>query len=204
METIEFLGLSRAGKTTQQEALARLLETEGYRCARVSRPPIKFRDCSGLEDFHVRLFDAFVKGRTDAETRGCDFALYERGFYDRAVLLEVDAEQGLVSQTFYSEMQARIAEQLPCVTYPVLFRLSPETSLARWDEQRRKGLDNSHMCVGLDMRDTLPELRFLGERYAQTQKTYNLLEVDSELPQIEVVARLSGFIKRAQLAGVPK
>lgn len=204
MKTIEFLGLSRAGKTTQQEALARLLETEGYRCARVSRPSVRFSDCSGLEDFHVRLFDAFVRGRAGAETAGCDFTIYERGFYDRLVLLEADAEQGLVSPAFYDEMRGRITEQLPLVTYPILFRLSPNTSLTRWDEQRRKGLDNSHMCAGLDMRDTLPELRTLGERYARAQRDYNLLEVDSELPQQEVVNRLSGFIKRAQLVGVPK
>jgi thymidylate kinase len=204
METIEFLGLSRAGKTTQQEALARLLESEGYRCARVSRPPIRFNECDGLEDFHVRLFDAFVGARRDAEARGCDFAIYERGFHDRLVLLGADAEQGLVSQPFYADLSRCIADQLPSVTYPILFKLTPETSLARWDEQRRRGLDNSHLCAGLDMRDTLPELRTLGERYAQAQRDYGLLEIDSELPQGEVVARLSGFIKRAQLVGVPK
>lgn len=204
MKTIEFLGLSRAGKTTQQEALARLLDSEGYRCARVSRPPIRFSDCNGLEDFHIQLFGAFVRARQSAETAGCDFAIYERGFYDRLVLLDADAEQGLVSPTFYIGMHQRVTEQFPLVTYPILFKLTPETSLARWDEQKRKGLDNSHLCAGLDMRDSLHELKSLGERYTEAQIKYGLLEVDSELPQAEVVARLSGFIKRAQLVEVSK
>jgi hypothetical protein len=204
MEIIEFLGLSRAGKTTQQEALARLLEAEGYHCARVSRPPIRFSDCAGLEDFHVRLFDAFMRAREDAEARASDFAIYERGFHDRLVLLEADADQGLISPTFYGDMRPRITSQLPRVAYPILFKIKPETSLARWDEQRSNGLDNAHLCAGLDMRDTLPELRSLEERYAGAQRTYSLLEVDSELPLGEVVTRLSGFIKRPELVEVRK
>ena len=201
MEIIEFLGLSRAGKTTQQKALANVLESEGHRCARPQRPPIRFKDCACLEDFHIKFFDAFRRARDEAETAGYDFIIYDRGFYDRMVLLLADSQRGSISPRFYADMNSAIEAQIPSVAYPFLFKIRPELSLARWEEQRLRGMDNSELCEGLNTMDTLLELLSLDDTYAVVQCSYLIPIINAELPRETITAELNRFIKSEQLVG---
>ena len=196
MEIIEFLGLSRAGKTTQQEAIAHILESEGHRCHKVQRPQLRFKDCTGLEDFHTRLFDIFRRGRDDADQARNDFVIFDRGFYDRLVMLSADYQDNGVSEPFYERMSKEIQKEAQTTRYPFLFRITPETSLARWEEQQAKGMDYSALCAGLDTRDRIEGLQMLQAKYESLGKRAGFIPVNAEQSQEAVTYHLNRAIIR--------
>ncbi|MGV8142247.1 MAG: hypothetical protein ACP5NS_01270 [Candidatus Pacearchaeota archaeon] len=170
MLTIELFGLSRTGKTSTLRGLASTLEREGQRCAVIGRPPIDFKECSGLEDFHARMLDYLEAHIPEAKDTKPDYLLMDRGPYDREIMLEADHADGQVSGPFYGNAMARLLRLQTEIDIPLLFLVEPATSLARVHTQRDEGLDYSYMCVGLNTRDTPVELGGLFDRYTALQR----------------------------------
>ena len=173
MLTIELFGLSRTGKTSTLRSLASTLEGKGERCVVIGRPPIDFKDCGDLEDFHERMLVYLESHIPEAKSTKPNYLLMDRGPYDREIMLEADHADGQVSSPFYGNAIARLLRLQPEIDIPLLFLVEPATSLARVHTQRDEGLDYSHMCVGLNTRDTPIELGGLFDRYTALQRANN-------------------------------
>ncbi len=173
MLTIELFGLSRTGKTSTLRGLASTLEGKGQRCAVIGRPPIDFKECKDLEDFHERMLRYLETHVPESKGTNPDYLLMDRGPYDREIMLEADHADGQVSTPFYATAMTRLLRLQTEIDIPLLFLVEPATSLARVHMQRDEGLDYSHMCVGLNTRDTPVELGGLFDRYTALQRANN-------------------------------
>ncbi|MEK6915545.1 MAG: hypothetical protein AABW89_03325 [Nanoarchaeota archaeon] len=169
MLTIEIFGLSRTGKTSTLRNLEAHFGSQGQKCEVITRAPINFKDCSGLEDFHFRMASYFEQRIAEAQAKNPDYVLMDRGPYDREVMLRADNEDGELSASFYQQTSSRLERLQPLVDLPLLFMVEPATSLARIHSQRDEGLDYSYMCAGINTRDNMGELTKLFDRYAQFQ-----------------------------------
>lgn len=171
MLTIELFGLSRTGKTSTLRSLERHFVSSGQRCQVIVRAPISFRDCNGLEDFHVKMASYFEQKMAEVQGSSPDYILMDRGPYDREVMLQADHADGKLSSVSYGQIKGSLLRLQPKVDLPLLFMVDPVTSLARVHSQRDEGLDYSHMCAGLNTRDNVAELTNLFDRYATFQQT---------------------------------
>lgn len=171
MLTIELFGLSRTGKTSTLRSLEKHFVSEGQGCQVIARAPISFRDCNGLDDFHVKMASYFGQKMEEAQRGNPDYVLMDRGPYDRELMLEADHAEGQVSGGSYVRLKDLLLRLQPKVDLPLLFMIDPATSLARVHSQRDEGLDYSHMCAGLNTRDSPSELTKLFQRYATFQQT---------------------------------
>lgn len=173
MLTIELFGLSRTGKTSTLRNLVSHFQAEGKRCEVIGRAPIDFKACRDLEDFHERMLLFLEQRLPEVQRNKPDYVLMDRGPYDREVMLEVDHRDGQVGSQFYKMATERLLRLQPQIDIPLLFLVEPATSLARIGSQRDEGLDYSHMCVGLNTRDTIEELGRVFDQYTALQRAKN-------------------------------
>lgn len=173
MLTVELFGISRTGKTSTLRSLASFFDAMGERCEIIGRPPIDFKSCRGLEDFHEKMLAYLELHIPRAKGTNPVYLFMDRGPYDREVMLDADNADGQVSAEFYRVTKERLLRLQPQIDVPLLFLTDPATSLARVHTQRDEGLDYSHMCQGLNTRDTVGELGQLFDRYAALQGVKN-------------------------------
>jgi thymidylate kinase len=162
---IEFLGMSRSGKTTQVQLLASVLKDAGYSCTVVGSLTKSFQESETLEQWHILMYEYLCAAQEAHFRDSTDYLIYDRGFYDRLALLIADYAGGHVSETFRDELAGAIIPRLNHVDFAFVFLLSPELSLARWSRQRAEGLDRSSLDSGLDTRDNLEGLKYMAQVY---------------------------------------
>ncbi len=170
MLTIELFGVSRTGKTSTLRKLVSRLEQQGETCAIVSRAPLAFKDCKGLEDFHDQMFRYMETSLQEHTATRPNYIVMDRGPYDREIMLEADHADGQVSSGFYRGMIERIESLQQSIDLPLLFMIDPRTSLARIPTQIDEGLAYVQMCEGLNTRDNTNELQRLHDRYSRLQQ----------------------------------
>lgn len=171
MLTIELFGLSRTGKTSTLRSLESHFASNGQRCQVITRAPISFKDCNGLEDFHHKMALYFEQKMAEAQSSNPNYVLMDRGPYDREVMLQADHADEQLSTGFYDQTRNGLLRLQPKVDLPLLFMIDPRTSLERIPGQRDEGLDYSHMCAGLNTRDNVVELTKLFDMYARFYMT---------------------------------
>lgn len=162
---IEFLGTSRSGKTTQVRLLVSALEDAGYSCTVVSRSTKSFEESETLEQWHRLVYQDLCATQEACSENPTDYLIYDRGFYDRLALLTADYADGHISKTFHDELVGAIVARVVHIDFAFVFMISPELSLARWSRQRAEGLDRSSRSFGLDTRDNIEGLKYMGEVY---------------------------------------
>jgi thymidylate kinase len=176
MACLELLGMSRAGKTTQKGYLLKALQQEGYGVVTLERPKIPFSEFGSVHDFHSYLIDFFDE-EIEANLKA-DFIILDRGLYDRQVLLDFDHGIGAISEGEYHQLRQRLESVLPRVDKGLVFMLSPEESLRRWESQKTQGLDYSYLNNGLDSGDDMVGLSNLHRRYASLLDNPQLEKID--------------------------
>jgi len=176
MICLELLGMSRAGKTTQKGYLLKVLQREGHSVTTLERPKIPFSEFGSVHDFHDYLISFFDE--KIGASQNTDFVVLDRGLYDRQVLLDFDYGIGAISGGEYHKLQQRLEGVLPRVDKGLVFMISPEESLRRWDAQRAQGLDYSYLNEGLDSGDNMEGLANLHQRYSSLLDNPILKRID--------------------------
>jgi len=189
MKVVEFFGISRAGKTTQIRDLAAFLG-ENYSVSVFERPNINFRDMRGMDEFHNVLLDSMINAYEGALSRGDDFLLYDRGFYDRRVMVAKDQSEGLISDSLKGDLGEKVELYMAEVTHPFLFIIPPSVSIDRMSAQRREGLDNSRLTNGLKTRDSYEGIAELIDDYRSLRKDYPKIVQVGNGHSIEETTRL--------------
>lgn len=191
MKCVELLGMSRAGKTTQIQEVAKAMQNAGFSMAVVGRPHVEFKTFSSATEFHHHYLRYLAKAIE--HNSGKDFVVLDRGFYDRMVLARFDYENGALSSEGYRGVEASIQEHTPRVDVGLLLMLSPEESLRRFVEQKRKGLDFSYLNEGMIDCDQLAALRALHTRYQSLANNpkLNLLDATQDISTVsQAIVRL--------------
>lgn len=153
MTVVEFLGMSRAGKTTQISRLREYLREKNIKFLISGRPQIRFKDVNSLEDFHEMMYNHLLNHYKLYQEHKCDFLIYDRGFYDRMFLLQLDYKDKRVSEIFKEGLIRDISTGLNLIDIPIMLLIEERVSLERWQQQIREGLDNLMLSEGLDLRD---------------------------------------------------
>ncbi|MBI2630249.1 hypothetical protein HYW76_04040 [Candidatus Pacearchaeota archaeon] len=191
MKIIEFLGMSRAGKSTQQKILLDIFQKEGYSSVPFVRPQISFKQTGSAENFHRMFFNEMKKAYEEGNQMGIDYLLYDRGFHDRMGMLIKDTSSGIISPSFSFSLAKELGIYTPKVDYPMLFLVSPKISYVRWAQQIREGGDNSVLCEGLEPKENIAALKESYALYAALKKRYPyLIEINAELPREAVTFQL--------------
>lgn len=172
---IEFLGVSRSGKTSQMRMVKERLVCQGYDVATVQRPDIPFSNYASLYDFHRSLV-AYFLGQVALNTHR-DFVLLDRGFLDRQTLAKFDFTRGAISSGQYQSIVDATEREIQRTDRFFLFVVPEAISLGRLVEQARQGLDNSHLNGGLSIKEE-DELSALIPMYLEVQKTPRLTVID--------------------------
>lgn len=176
---LEFLGLSRSGKSTQRNLLAGYLTSQHIPHKVLERPNVSFRQAGTAENFHRILFQHFSEGLSYGLANPQEIVVLDRGFYDRSVLLQEDLASGSVSRDFAESLQAQILPNLGGIDHGFLFMVEPVVSLSRWDSQREEGLDSAHLNQGLTDLDTVEGLNRLHGAYTRLHEQYpHLVRID--------------------------
>lgn len=171
-KVIEFLGMSRSGKTTQVRMLVEALSASGYSCRVVRRPDESCGESRTPEEWHRFMYEDLCAAHEAYSRDPTDFLLYDRGFYDRLALLAVDSADGHITGAFRNELTRAIKPRLAHIDFALVFSLHPELSLQRWSRQRAEGLDKSDLCSGLDTRDSLDGLKCMAQIYRTTRERF--------------------------------
>ncbi|MFA4887685.1 MAG: hypothetical protein WC595_05715 [Candidatus Nanoarchaeia archaeon] len=182
VKVIEFLGLSRAGKSTQQKRVLQELQSRGYVCESFVRPKFGFKEAGSVENFHLRFFEEMRASYESARTRQIDYFVFDRGFHDRIAMLTKDEESGKLFGTRAESLRKELEGYTREVYPAVLFLVSPETSYSRWAAQRAEGLDNGVFYQGLDDEENVFTLRREHDLYKRMIVKYpHLVEISGEL-----------------------
>jgi thymidylate kinase len=200
---IEFLGVSRSGKTTQVQLLASALKDAGYSCTVVRRPANSLQESETLEQWHILVYQYLCAAQEAYFREPTDYLIYDRGFYDRLALLIADYADGHVSETFRDKLVGAIIPRLDHIDFAFVFLLSPELSLARWSRQRAEGLDKSSLNSGLDTRDNLEGLKYMAGVYRVLRTEYTgpkWHEIDGSIPAEETHVTIMNILG----IGLPK
>ncbi|MFA4886975.1 MAG: hypothetical protein WC595_02075 [Candidatus Nanoarchaeia archaeon] len=195
VKVIEFLGLSRAGKSTQQKRVIRELQGRGYVCEPFVRPKFGFKEAGSVENFHLRFFEEMRTSYESARTRQLDYFVFDRGFYDRIAMLTKDQESGKLSTAGVESLRKELEVYTKEVAHAVLFLVSPETSYGRWAAQRAEGLDNGVFYQGLDDEENVFTLRREHDLYRRMNAKYpHLVEINGELEKETITGSLLEII----------
>lgn len=196
MKVVEFLGMSRAGKSTQQRKMIEQLQREGYSCQGFVRPRISFRESGSVENFHLAFFDKMRRAYNEGLQTGLDYLFYDRGFHDRIVMLAKDWQEGRVPESFRTELGSQLKAYASAVNVPVLFMISPQTSYDRWGQQIREGLDHSHLIEGLEPSEDLERLNQAYQRYEEMARAYpQMKRIDAEATRDEITLNLLKLVR---------
>jgi len=78
-------------------------------------------------------------------------------------------------------MSAQLEQYAEHIAHPILFDISPETSLARWEQQRAEGFDYSFMCEGLEPPEDLERLKMTRALYKELRvRNPEIVELNAE------------------------
>ncbi|MHA1876047.1 MAG: hypothetical protein ACTSUC_06360 [Promethearchaeota archaeon] len=178
---IEFLGMSRAGKTTQIRRLTEILECRKLDVSLWTRPKVKFKDFKSPADFHQFIIEDMIK---KYESNGSDILIYDRGFYDRYALLEFDYKNKEISLDVKEDLQSYVLN-MNKNDHSFLFLVGPNLSLIRWKSQKKEGLDSSNLNKGMKTGDHLRGLKNLFSIYTKIMpnimKNYDFIFGESPL-----------------------
>jgi thymidylate kinase len=177
MKCIELFGMSRAGKTTQMNTLAKSAESQGLQMAAIGRPKIPFSSFPSPAHFHNYYLGYMV--RMLEQNADKDFIVLDRGFYDRVVLAGFDQERGLITAEEHAHIRGEIDKHLPRIDTGFLLLLTPEESLRRFDSQRKHGLDFSYLNVGMVNCDEPGNLAILYQKYSALVGNPRLRVIDA-------------------------
>jgi len=159
MAIIEFFGMERAGKSTQIRLLIAELTHVKLSFALHKRPPINFKEGYNLEYSGVLIFD--------------------RGLYDRLVLLHLDYKNGEVSKKFKEDLSRNIEDHLNLIDHPIMFLIPPKISLERWPLQIIENRDNLRLIEELDTIENRLDMHYLFNGYNVLKERYpNITEID--------------------------
>lgn len=147
MKVFEFIGMPRAGKTTQIERLKSYLEAQGSKVVvftdRERAESIKTPPTEGLAYtlvFFTLAVEAYYRYRTD-----CDYLLIDRGFNDVAVWADVRFASGEISDQEADGLRQTFEKFKKLVDKTFYFDVSMETSLKRHARTEHQAVDDVAM-----------------------------------------------------------
>ena len=197
MRIIELLGLSRSGKTTLTRKLVKSLRSEGYKTAVFERPDIDFRRLGDMAKFHELYFKSMERGYQQALSDQMDLLVYDRGFIDRKIMLALDTQEGTIDSDFSASLFKKLKRQIELTDYAFLLSVHPKVSISRIDSQRSQGLDNSHLCTGMNTREDPEELTRLIHEYNRIKdENPRIIVINGEAPKGKVYKKVRSVIKR--------
>ncbi len=191
MITIEFFGLSRTGKTTQSRRLVDDLSSRGVSVKVYQRPKINFTDLPSMDAWHEMMISSKITQYHSSLESGADFLIYDRGFLDRKVMLDLDFAAGTIRRQTHNKISSSLHTYIKKVNFPLLFLVDPATSLSRVESQMVNGLDNSHFCKGMSKRDDFKGLSELIPAYVKEASQYkNITQIFSNESEDEVYKKV--------------
>jgi len=136
MKIIEFLGMARAGKTTQIDRLKSHLVSKGLRVAvltdRERAQTLKTSPSEGLA-YTLTFFSAAVESYFEHLGK-VDYLLIDRGFNDVAVWSDVRFALGEISEEESTALKTVFSRFTKMVDRTFYFKLPVEVGLSRHEE----------------------------------------------------------------------
>ena len=147
MKLIEFLGMPRAGKTTQIDRLKFYLESKGFRVAlltdRERAQSLKTPPSEGLA-YTLAFFTASVEAYYE-HLHKADYLLIDRGFNDVAVWSDVRFALGEISQEERDALKTIFDRFKKLVNKTFYFKVPSEIGLARHEKGEDQAVDRVAM-----------------------------------------------------------
>ncbi len=147
MQTIEFLGMARAGKTTQINLLRQFLESKGKTVAvltdRERALMVKTSVSEGLA-YTLVFFSLAIEAYEEHKNK-IDYLLIDRGFQDVAVWADVRFALGEISAVEADALKRvfdRFAKQVDVTCY---FTLPVDIALQRHEHTQQEAVDDVAM-----------------------------------------------------------
>ncbi|MBS3134574.1 hypothetical protein J4214_05065 [Candidatus Woesearchaeota archaeon] len=179
MAIIEFFGMERAGKSTQIRLLIAELTHVKLSFALHKRPPINFKEGYNLEYFHSKYYESIFDAFQRYHTEDSGVLIFDRGLYDRLVLLHLDYKNGEVSKKFKEDLSRNIEDHLNLIDHPIMFLIPPKISLERWPLQIIENRDNLRLIEELDTIENRLDMHYLFNGYNVLKERYpNITEID--------------------------
>lgn len=197
MYTIEFLGLSRAGKTSQIKLLEDVLNTKSTRYACFRRPHISLEKMGTVEKFHETMLEKMCEIYNSSTSKNLDFLIYDRGFYDRIALLNIDLRTNAISETFYNNFLPKLYANTEKIDRTFIFFINPEGSLNRWPAQKKEMLDTTRLNKGLQTCDDLAGLKLLNKIYLDLLKEIKCENciIDGQIDKVKTHQQIIQLLK---------
>lgn len=185
MRTIEFMGMPRAGKTTQVTLLRNELQKLGY-----STATLDDRLRPGLEYIPAHESLAFIAARAanalafyfKCVQNGTDFLLFDRGINDTLAFSYVYQVQGRITQEESSAIHALLSRYFTLTDTTFLFSVPTDVSISR---HRATGI---HHPID-DIVMTPSYLGQLQKGYARNSKYFSRVTAIDGLDSIESTAQ---------------
>lgn len=185
MKIIEFLGMARAGKTTQLNHLQKYLEAKGYRV-------VVLTDRDRAESLHtppsesiaylLTFFSAVIEFVFEHKDTA-DYLLIDRGFADVAVWADVHVAMGDMTPEECGAVKVSFARFLEMVDMTFFFDVPVDVAL----ERHERG--SEHQAVD-DLAMNRKWLDVLAESYAKNAASFPGLVCIDGLQDAEVAGRL--------------
>ncbi len=147
MKVIEFVGMARAGKTTQVNLLKSYLESKGFavtvltdreRALSLHTPPSE-----GLA-YTLAFFVAAIETYYESLPKA-DYLLIDRGFYDATVWADVHFKLGDISQEECIALQTTFKPLTKLVYKTFYFKVPINVALARHEKTEHQPVDDVAM-----------------------------------------------------------
>ncbi|MEK7614981.1 MAG: hypothetical protein AAB431_01195 [Patescibacteria group bacterium] len=147
MYVIEFLGMARAGKTTQIDKLRTFLESKGKRVGiltdRERALTVQTPVSEGLA--YTLVFFSLAIDAHEAHKNKVDYLLIDRGFHDVAVWADVRFHLGEISQTERDALKMIFERFLDSVHRTFYFTLPVDVALQRHTQTTQQAVDDVAM-----------------------------------------------------------
>lgn len=185
MKIIEFLGMARAGKTTQINRLHKYLEGRGYRVAVLTdreRGESLHTPPSESLAYLLTFFSAVIEFVFEHKDTA-DYLLIDRGFADVAVWADVHVAMGGITPEECDAVKISFARFVETVDMTFFFDVPVEIALERHEE------GSEHQAVD-DIAMNRKWLDVLAESYAKNAASFpGFVRIDG-LQDAEVAERL--------------
>lgn len=181
MKVIEFVGMARAGKTTQIDRLKTYLESKGHRVAvltdRERAQSLKTPPSEGLA--YTLTFFATVVEAYYAHLNEAGYLLIDRGFNDVAVWSDVRYSFGEISQEERDALKTTFERFKKLVDRTFYFKVPIDIGLTRHEKTEHQAVDEVAM--------NKKWLEVLENAYEKNQRSFTNVVIVNGVQEADVV-----------------
>lgn len=154
MKIIEFMGMPKAGKTTQIEIVEKVLRDEKKLKVRAIHEGARICPLDKEDRFHYNAWSFHNTANRILEARLCkyDYLLIDRGVYDHIAFTQALFDSGHITRSQYVAQTSYFHEFGALEDAVMMFKVSPEESMKRENkhQERRGRVMNSRFLMMLN------------------------------------------------------